>query len=385
MNTLVLIPGSSTLKYFHFVRGGRIPNVRGAVKEYRGIEASEKALRQIERALLEEGHSLGHSEGMDSPLVALRVFFGGTEFPKSEIVDSKTFGRLESMVPHSPIHLPAVLSLLNAVQRDVADAQIVLVFETSFFAKLPLRENSYALDEDELGAGRLQRFGFHGIFHQAAVDTVFRRRPRYAVEGSPRILSICLDRRSEVCSVVGRTPLTVTSGVTPLEGLPGEKMCGEIDPSLVLTLSQEFGWGPEEIDEVLTHRSGLLGMTGKDLTVAQILRSQDPTLSLAREVFRYRLLLAAGAGVAAMGRLDHVIFSGRYCNAGRFLEQWLVHRLMDMCRSKGTKPLVSYCRDTLEGILAAQAEETLRRFQWDKQYGMAHNSGRLTSVDSGLT
>jgi len=37
-----------------------------------------------------------------------------------------------------------------------------------------------------------------------------------------RILSICLDAQPEIAAVLGRRPITVTGGATPLEGLPGE-------------------------------------------------------------------------------------------------------------------------------------------------------------------
>ena len=63
----------------------------------------------------------------------------------------------------------------------------------------------------------------------------------------------------------------VTSGATPLEGLPGHTTCGELDPSIVLTLADKLHWGPEQINGVLTMESGLLGLTGSPMTMASLL------------------------------------------------------------------------------------------------------------------
>ena len=46
-------------------------------------------------------------------------------------------------------------------------------------------------------------------------------------------------------------------------------------------------------------------------------------VAAAREVFLHRLLLAVGAGVAAMGDLDAVVFCGPYARLGETLGQWL--------------------------------------------------------------
>jgi len=355
MKTLVLIPSSKTLRYAYFVRGTSTHTTSGNLRRFRGAEASQEAIDEINKALILKGYSLECGENCLYDLVAIRVCYGGKEFSQGELVTSDVVRKLERLTEDSPIHIPAVLSLIGEVRRAFSTVPVVLVFETSFFARLPVRESCYALDDKLLGGSRLRRTGFHGIFHTAAVQTALLERDRADRSRAKRILSICLDRRSEVCAVAGRTPLTVTSGVTPLEGLPGERTCGEIDPSIVLSLSQELGLGPEEINDVLSHQSGILGMTGRRISISTLFKSSSPEVVAARDVFQYRLLLAAGSGISAMGGIDHIVFSGRYSRTGRLLEHWLLGKIAESCRSEAPRPQVSYCTDSLDRLVANQA------------------------------
>ena len=199
----------------------------------------------------------------------------------------------------------------------------VLVFETAFFTGLPSREYLYALDADLPRVQGLRRYGFHGILHEAACRETVRRHHAERLRGMPRILSICLEPRPELAAVCGLQPVMVTSGATPLEGLPGQTSCGELDPSIVIALATEHGWGAEQINTALTQESGFKGLTGADATLEQLYKADSASSRLAREIFQYRLLLACGAGMAAMGGLDAIVFSGRFVSLGQPLFAWL--------------------------------------------------------------
>jgi acetate kinase len=173
----------------------------------------------------------------------------------------------------------------------------------------------------------LRRFGYHGLYHEAACRHAARATRLDARTGAPCVASICLEARAEVACAVGGRALTVTGGATPLEGLPGETTCGEIDPGIVLQLSRQPGWGPDRIAEVLSRQSGLMGLAGRHVTLRDLFPARDEGCRLAREVFTYRLLQACGAGLAAMGRIDTIVFSGRHADLGRTIGPWLQSRL----------------------------------------------------------
>jgi acetate kinase len=259
--------------------------------------------------------------------VGLRMVFGGPGFDRSIEATPAVLGRLEELVPQAPLHLPATLAVAQCIRDALPRTPLVLVFETAFFARLPVREQCYGLDFGLTGAGELRRYGYHGIYHQAACSELGQRLRKIRAVQAPRLLSVCLEPRPELVAASDGCPLTVTSGATPLEGLPGDRSAGEADPAIVLTLASEGGLGPEAIHRVLTEESGLAGLVGHATTLGDVVASGDAASERALAVFRHRLLLAAGAGVAALGGLDGIVFSGRHARAGSHLGPFLCEKL----------------------------------------------------------
>jgi acetate kinase len=259
--------------------------------------------------------------------VGLRVVFGGEGFAGPTEATPDVLGRLAELVPQAPLHLPATLGVARGAKEVFSGIPLVLSFETAFFAKLPVREQCYGLDFDLTGAGELRRYGYHGLYHQVASAALGRRlRIERGLE-APRILSLCLEPRPELVAVSNGSALMVTSGATPLEGLPGDNSAGEADPAIVLTLAQAGGLGPEAIHHRLTHQSGLSGLVGHATTLGEVVEGGDADSRHALGVFQHRLLLAVGAGVAALDGLDGIVFSGRYAHTGDHLGPFLLERL----------------------------------------------------------
>ncbi len=255
--------------------------------------------------------------------IAVRGLFGGERFAESVFVSDSVLADLAVLAPQSPLHVPRLVQLAEVVRQRFPETPVVLGFETAFFVPLPERERHYGLDPELAHFHSLRRFGFHGIFHEAACLEAVRTM------GSPQasLLSICLEPRPELAACRGRRPVMVTGGSTPIEGLPGETSCGDLDPSVTLKLADADSLGPEGTSRVLTRESGLRGLAGRSVTLAEVLESPNDDLQLAREVFLHALLRAAGAGVAALGGLDAIVYSGRYASSASALHQWLNGRL----------------------------------------------------------
>ncbi len=325
MNILVLKPGRRILDYACLAGNRRDPVASGRLEGYRGTDHDDRSLVDALRKVSEACQSEGRTVAPEA--VAFRVVYGGAAFRGPTLVDPEVVRRIRELTPQAPLHLPVIPSMIEACGTVFPNVPRVLVFETSFFADLPAREHVYGIDVDVLCRLGLRRFGFHGLFHEAAVAQVTRRWRQTGTSSSPRIISICMEPRPEVAAVAGHQPVMVTGGTTPLEGLPGYTTCGEMDPGIVLALSQKMGWGPEQIDRVLTQESGLWGLTGRRMTWDELFTSTDPELEPARQLILYRLLLACGAAVAAMGGLDGIVFSGRSAGVGSVLGPWLSMRL----------------------------------------------------------
>lgn len=329
MNVLVFQP-QKHLEYSYFVKSDHHAVCRGRIETYR-VCAKERNLLLTElRAALDQCTQAAAFKGPD--VIAIRVRFGGWKFTHPTLVDRHVIRELEDLALHAPLHLPPIPILVDCCLEVFVGIPIVLVFDTAFFTQLPQREYLYGLDTDLMRKWSLRRYGFHGLYHEAACVSVLSRArksdsPQSKPAKPPCTLSICLEPRPELSAVVGRRPLTVTSGATPLEGLPGQTNCGELDSSIVLTLSEKMKWNAEKINSVLTQQSGLSGLVGRPVTLEEILTSTGDEMRLAKDLLRYRILMTAGMGIAAMGGLDHIVFSGRYAALGRELGPWLCSRL----------------------------------------------------------
>ena len=353
MNVLVLKPTRQRLDFSYYANGWSRPMCAGQVGDYRSEEASRKALEELTSVIARaaEPSKVPHQP----EVIALRGIFGGAEFGEPTLVSPGVLRRLEKLVPHAPLHIPPLLALIQACRAAWQNTPMVLLFETAFFVNLPAREHLYAIDPKLAGTGGVRRFGYHGILHAAACQQVARKRRDLGLTAPARILSICLEARPEVAAVLGCNPVLVTSGATPLEGLPGQTTCGELDPSIVLMLAQKKGWGAEQINDVLTRQSGWLGLVGRDTTLADIFGSHRAECELAREVIQYRLLQVCGAGMAALGGIDALVFSGRSAAVGVGLGLWLKQKL-DAVQTAGANPItIEICQESLDCVLAEAA------------------------------
>jgi acetate kinase len=88
--------------------------------------------------------------------------------------------------------------------------------------------------------------------------------------------------------------------------------CGALDPSVVTYLQKELKISPDEVDDYMNKKSGLLGIGGysdnREITDAAM--KGDERAILATTILRYGIKKYIGAYAAAMGGLDAVIFTG---------------------------------------------------------------------------
>ena len=86
---------------------------------------------------------------------------------------------------------------------------------------------------------------------------------------------------------------------------------GSLDPSIVTFIMEKEGLTPEQMDDILNKKSGMLGICGysddRDVTKAEI--EGDPKAILAHEMLTYQIIKYIGAYTAAMGGLDCIVFT----------------------------------------------------------------------------
>ncbi|NES28734.1 acetate/propionate family kinase [Micromonospora terminaliae] len=298
---LVLNCGSSSVKYRLY--DGDEVRAKGTVERVGepggGPADHETAVRQII-----EGLDLAGLAG-----VGHRVVHGGRKFSAPVRIDDRVVAAIEDLVPLAPLHNPANLAGIRVAREALPDTPQVAVFDTAFHHTLPEAAATYAIDRELAERYGVRRYGFHGTSH----GYVSRRTAELLGRpyGELNTITLHLGNGASACAVQGGRSVATSMGMSPLEGLVMGTRSGDLDPTIIFHLRREAGMGVDDIDDLLNHRSGLLGLTGAN-DMREVLARRDagdPAAALAFEVYRRRITGYVGAYYALLGRVDAITFT----------------------------------------------------------------------------
>ncbi len=235
--------------------------------------------------------------------ISFRIFFGGDAFKKATIIDDKFFRKFKKLADFFPFYVPAISKIISYLKNIFQAIPMIAFFETAFFSDLPDQEKYYALPFEYHKNNMIQKRGFHGIFHKAHSESL---------EFEGKNISIVLDNQVTICAVQNMKPLYISLGYTPLEGVMSRRSCGDLDPGIIFYLMNVHNYSIYQIDQMLKHESGFLGLTGYDLELKDIfrLRGKDKKVDLAIDVFTSQIMKHIGAAISTLGGVDNIIFSG---------------------------------------------------------------------------
>ena len=240
-----------------------------------------------------------------------RVVHGGHVFRQSVAVTDEVMERLASIGNLAPLHNPPALAALQALREVAPDRPSIACFDTAFHATLPDRASVYAVPWRWTEEWGIRRFGFHGLNHAY----VARRVPEILGRDVDelRIVSCHLGAGASLCAIAGGRSVDTTMGFTPLEGLVMATRSGSVDPGALLWVLREKGLQADDVERVLDHESGLLGVSGVGPGMREVIAAaerSDRRAGLAVEVYLHRLRAGIAAMAAAMDGVDAIAFTG---------------------------------------------------------------------------
>ncbi|MFF2298180.1 acetate/propionate family kinase [Arthrobacter sp. NPDC058127] len=290
MLLLVLNPGSSSLKY-QLRRIGTSEAKPGILLERAVNSPQEGTLDPVflGNAFDVVDAAIQDVTGGTSPdAIGLRVVHGGDRFSSPTRVTPDVIGTIEEFGEFAPLHNAASMACMRAAAARWPRTPQVAVFDTAFHRTIPDHASRYAIPEELHTKYGIRRYGFHGI----SVEIVCRDTAAFleVPVGSLNAVVAHLGNGASVTAVREGRSVDTSMGMTPLEGLVMGTRSGDLDPSII-TLLQRRAFGPDEVDELLNHRAGLLGLAGSaDMRVIQdAARHGDPRAILAWDMAAYRL------------------------------------------------------------------------------------------------
>jgi acetate kinase len=323
LRILTINSGSSSVKFALFQMGqaetllfsGRMERIGldAGVFKAKGADGAKLLERQMHlpdhaaafQALFDWLRDQPAAKKLDA--VGHRIVHGGPKYTQPQIIDSALIESLKKLIPLAPEHLPHQVVAIENVSRLYPALTQVACFDTAFHADMPRLAKIYSLPRQYEAEG-LRRYGFHGLSYEYIMSEL---KNEDAATANGRIVIAHLGNGSSMAAVREGNCLDTTMGFTPTGGLVMSTRIGDVDPGVIIYLQREKGLTATQVNELVTQKAGLLGISGTSSDMADLLEREkhDPNASEAVELFcrQAKKFLAAFAGV--LGGLDTVIFT----------------------------------------------------------------------------
>src|SRR6266700_3683439 len=325
MKILVCNAGSSSLKFSLFeaeeelllAEGGvdwsrkptRLVFRRTGEEELREELKLEKHADAIVRILddLQAGPSAALDSLEDLRAVGHRVVHGGERYTSAVRITPEVKRTIEELAELAPLHNPASLDGITAVEQVLSTVPQVAAFDTAFHATLSEAARTYPVPQKWTRDWGMRRYGFHGLSHSycagRAAEMIGRR--------DLRLIIAHLGNGASVSAVCNGICVDTSMGFTPLEGLVMGTRSGTVDPGMLVYLLRHKGLDVNELDQALNYQSGLLGLSGVSSDMRQVLSElpHNPDAGLAVEVYVHRIRQTVGAMAATLGGIDALVLT----------------------------------------------------------------------------
>jgi len=225
------------------------------------------------------------------------------------VIDDRVIETIRKLAPLAPLHNPANLLCIEVTMARMPDVPQVAVFDTAFHQTIPPHAYRYGVPEKWYASHGIRRYGFHGTSHAYVAKQAARQLGRPLPELNFIILH--LGNGASAAAVKNGRSVDTSMGLTPLEGLVMGTRGGDIDPGALVYLARQCGMSVDEINAALNGESGLEGLCGVS-DMRDVLKREaagDERARLALDVYAYRLRKYIGAYMAALGRVDAIVFT----------------------------------------------------------------------------
>jgi acetate kinase len=319
---LALNAGSSSLKFavYLYVDGGwredghgQIEGIGAAprlhVRDTAGVTIDDRPLAAgaDARAALAELVAWLRSRLGSGRIVGVghRVVHGGTRYAAPAVVTDRVLDDLRALVPLAPLHQPHNLAPIEVFRERLPSVPQVACFDTGFHRGQPALAELVPLPRRVRDAG-VQRYGFHGLSYECIASVLPRIAPEIA---DGHVIVAHLGNGASLCALRARKSVECSFGFSTLDGLCMGTRPGAVDPGVILYLLQTLGLSVAEVETMLYHESGLLGISGSSNDMRALLASGEPAARLAIDYFVYRAAKEIGAFAAVLGGVDALVFT----------------------------------------------------------------------------
>jgi len=243
--------------------------------------------------------------GVEIDAVGHRLVFGGREHESPERVTAQLMTTLDTLVAFDPLHLPDALATIRSITAASPGLPQVVCYDTAFHRRMPVVAQRLPLSRALWSEG-VQRYGYHGLSYESIVRGLGETRTR------GKMIVAHLGSGASLAAMENGQPVDTTMGFSPLGGLMMGTRPGDLDPGVLLYLLRQKRCTVSELDDLITQRSGLFGVSQLSADMRTLLdrRVDSPAAAEAVELFVYQARKNIGALAAVLGGLDTLVFTG---------------------------------------------------------------------------
>ena len=319
---LTFNPGSSTIKLGLFVIKQGAPqrlgtgsiDLRHVPLSLQIVEGSTITDIPMKAAVTDDLHevideTLGwlarHFSLSELAAIGHRVVHGGDRFAGPTLITGETLAAIEALVPLAPMHQPQSVRLIKAVSHLRPGLRQIASFDTAFHRTQTDLVRRFALPRELFDQG-IKRYGFHGLSYKFIAGKIARVAPNIA---RGRVVAAHLGSGASLCALEDGVSRDTTMGFSTIDGVPMATRCGTLDPEVVIHLVKQLNWSIEQVEDVLYHHSGLLGVSGISADSRDLLKSAAPEAREALDLFAFRISREIAALANTLGGLDGIVFT----------------------------------------------------------------------------
>ena len=279
MKVLVLNCGSSSIKYKLFDMTSGEVMAQGGIEKIGLPGAFLKLTDKDGKKVVLEKEMPGHKEGIEFILSILtdktygcikeyneidavghRVVHGGEKFASSVKIDRDVINKVIECSDLAPLHNPANLKGIDAMEALIPGIPQVAVFDTAFHQTMPAKAYMYGLPYEMYTKYGVRRYGFHGTSHR------YVSRRACEILGVPyeeqKIITAHVGNGGSIAAVDHGKCVDTSMGLTPVEGLLMGTRCGDVDAGALSFIMEKEGLDGHGLSDLINKKSGVAGLVG---------------------------------------------------------------------------------------------------------------------------
>jgi acetate kinase len=252
--------------------------------------------------------------------VGHRFVHGGNQVRNHARITSEVLCGLQAAVQFAPLHVPAALKIVVEAQTLYPGIPHVACLDTAFHRTMPDVSRTLPLPKAIRDLG-VEKYGFHGL----SVESIVRR-----LNPVPQRLVVAhLGAGCSISAVLEGKSIDNSMGLTPTGGVPMATRSGDLDPGVILFLLRHGYGAADELEDVLDHHSGLLGISEVSSDMRELIddSAHDDRAALAIRMFSLRVRKSISSMAASLGGIDTLVFTG---GIGEHATEWRDQLVRDL-------------------------------------------------------